>query len=206
VPASARSARSDDGVAVKQVPDEFLLTSAAIAATLIGLLLLGGFFYLETGFRRASTIAAVGGPFLRATTRLTLLLYAMVLGISLGLVVLRRPWLTALYLVLGVAILAALVEWTRCYRALRRVLPIPRASPWITWSAIAVTLAWPWAVDGWSPDREPMTTAVLFAGALALMSTADLLLRSFDLAGWERTARDPPAPDEMSGEPPDPSS
>jgi hypothetical protein len=190
---------------VKPVPDEFLLTSAAIAATLIGLLLLGGFFYLETGFRRASTIAAVGGPFLRATTRFTLLLYAMVLGISLGLVVLRRPWLTALYIVLSVALVAALVEWTRCYRALRKVLPIPRASPWITWSAITVTLVWPWAVDGWRPDREAMTATVLFAGALALLSTADLLLRSFDLVGWERVARDPPAPDEKSGGPPDPS-
>jgi hypothetical protein len=30
---------------------------------------------------------------------------------------------------------------------------------------------------------------VLLAGALALMSTADLLLKSFDLANWERAAR-----------------
>jgi hypothetical protein len=111
---------------VNPVPDSFLLTTASIAATLIGLLLLGTFFYVETGFRRATQIAPLGAPFLRATTRFTLLLYLLVLAISLGEVVLRRPWMLALYGAVGLALLASMVAWVQAYRDLSRVLPIPQ--------------------------------------------------------------------------------
>jgi hypothetical protein len=180
---------------VNTVSDSFLLTTAGIAATLIGLLLLGGFFYLETGLRRAETVAPAGGPFLRATTKLTLMLYVIVLALSLGLVVLRPVWLGALYGVLAAALLAALVDWTLRYRDLRRVLPIPRSSPWITWPVMLAVLVLPWVVDGWEPSREAMTATALLAGAFGLMSTADLLLTSFDLASWEAAARRAVRPD-----------
>lgn len=171
------------------VPEGFLLAVAGIAATLIGLLLLGAFFYVETGFRRATEVASQGGPFLRATTKLTLLLYSLVLGISLGLVVIRPVPLAVVYAALGLALLRALVEWSLRYRDLRRVLPIPRESPWIMWPAVGILLALPWAMDGWEPSREAMTWTLLGAGALAVMSTAGLVLTSFDLASWERTAQ-----------------
>jgi hypothetical protein len=174
---------------VNAVPDEFLLTTAAIAATLIGLLLLGGFFYVETGLRRATTLGAAAGPFLRSTTKFTLSLYALVLGLSLGLVVLRPGWVAVLHGLLSILALIALAEWTSRYAELRRVVPIPRSSPWVTWPVILGTLALPWVIGGWTPAREAMTWTVLLAGALALMSTADLLLKSFDLANWERAAR-----------------
>lgn len=170
------------------VQDGFLLAVAGIAATLIGLLLLGAFFYVETGFRRATTVAPQGGPFLRATTKLTLLLYSLTLGLSLGLVVLRAVPLLVLYAMLSVALLRTLIEWTMRYRDLREVLPIPRESPWIMWPAVVVMLILPWGVDGWEPSREAMTWTLVGCGALAVMSTAGLVLTSFDLVSWESTA------------------
>lgn len=71
-----------------------LLTIAQIAATLIGLLLVGVLFYLETGFRAAPSAGLQAQSFLRATTKLIVLLYSMVLGLSLGLFALDPLWLT----------------------------------------------------------------------------------------------------------------
>jgi hypothetical protein len=181
---------------VNPVPDSFLLTTASIAATLIGLLLLGTFFYVETGFRRAAQIAPLGAPFLRATTRFTLLLYLLVLAISLGEVVLRRPWMLALYGAVGLALLASMVAWVQAYRDLSRVLPIPRSSPWIVSPAIVGMLALPFVLDGWEPGREALTWTLLIAGLLAIMSTTDMLLTSFDLARLEQMANQPVDADE----------
>jgi hypothetical protein len=130
-----------------------------------------------------------------------LLLYSLVLGLSLGMVVLKPAPLAVLYVVLGLALLRALLEWSLRYRDLRRVLPIPRESPWITWPAVVVLLALPWTVDGWLPSREAMTWTLLGIGALAVTSTAGLVLTSFDLAHWDRTveANTPPSVDERLG-------
>ena len=107
------------------VSDGFLFTDAQIAATLLGLLLLGGFFYLESGFRDAGTVKAQGAPFLRATTKFTMLLYALVVSIALGLVVLRPIWVLSIYAVLSLGLIRALLEWTRRYRELGATLPCP---------------------------------------------------------------------------------
>lgn len=174
---------------MNQVTDEFLLATAQIAATLVGLLLLGGFFYLETGLSRARAMGAAGEGFLRATIKFTLLLYALVLLLSLGLVVLRPSWLVAGFVLVSLALLRALVEWTLRYRDLRRVVPLPRDATWLTWVTTAVVIGLPWVLGGLSPGREDLVWSLLLAGALALQSTAGLLLTSFDLAKLEQAAR-----------------
>jgi hypothetical protein len=174
---------------VGPVSDEFLLTTASIAATLVGLLLLGGFFYLETGLNRAAALGSVGKGFLRATVKFTLLLYSLVLVVSLGSVVLRPGWLAVAFAAVSLAYLASLLEWTARYRELRRVVSIPWESTWLTWAVSAVLLVLPWAVGGLVPDRGALTWSLLLAGALALQSTAGLLLTSFDLAELDEDAR-----------------
>lgn len=178
------------------VSDDFLLALAQIAATLLGLLLVGGLFFLETGFRDAATLSARGGPFLRATTKFTMLLFAFVLTLSLGLVALSRGWVLVAYAVLGAALVRALAGWTRCYRELRRSVPIPRDSPWLAWPVTLGMLSLPWILGGGRPGREGMTSMLLLAGVLALASTANLLLTTFDLSEWERAAG---GPDEKHG-------
>jgi hypothetical protein len=180
---------------VSQVTDEFLLAVAQIAATLVGLLLLGGFFYLETGLSRTRTVGPAGEAVLRATVKLTLMLYTLVLVLCLGLVVLRPPWVVGLFVLVALALVRAAAEWTLRYRELRRVIPAPRESTWLVWSVITVLLAVPWALGGTVPGRDALVWSLLLAGALAVQSTAGLLLTTFDLARLEELARRGSAPE-----------
>lgn len=170
------------------IPDTLLLTTAQIAATLIGLLLAGVFFYLETGFRRLKA----GGPeaqFLKAAAKLIVLLYSVVLGLSLGLIVLRPLWVTVLLAVLGLAVVAGLVEWTLRSRSLsREVRKAARIQPWLAWPVVVIPLALPWLIGGWGPSREAFTWTILLTGAVAFMNTASLVLLAFDLTAIERAA------------------
>jgi hypothetical protein len=175
---------------VHEVTDEFLLAVAQIAATLIGLLLLGGFFYLETGLSRAKTVGPAGERVLRATVKLTLVLYTLVLVLALGLVVLRPGWSLAAFVLVALWLVRAELEWTARYRELRAVVPIPRESTWLVWGVTAVVLAVPWVTGDPVPGREAMTWSLLLAGGLALQSTAGLLLTTFDLTRLEEAAQE----------------
>lgn len=135
-----------------------LLTIAQIAATLIGLLLVGVLFYLETGFRAAPTAGPQAQSFLGATTKLIVLLCSMVLGLSLGLIALNPLWLTVLFMLLSLAIVVGLVQWTRRSRELSPVLrQAVRIHPWVAWPAFLLFLGLPWVLDGWLPGREALT-------------------------------------------------
>ena len=174
------------------VSEGLLLTVAQIAATLIGLLLVGMFFYIETGFRRLTTVQAEAGAFLRATTKLVLLLYALVLAVSLALVAFDPLVVTALYLLLSVAVLAALAEMTVRARQLPRAVRRRHAAAWRVWPPTLIALALPALTGGWPLAAPALTDAVFLVGALAFFLTGGLLLFAFDLAGVERLAAEDP--------------
>jgi hypothetical protein len=78
---------------VREVSDQFLLNMAEVSGTLIGLFFVGVFFYVETGLRHLDpALRDVFVPYLRAGTRIVLLLFALPLGLSLTLVVLGPGW------------------------------------------------------------------------------------------------------------------
>jgi hypothetical protein len=174
---------------LRPIPDALLLTTAQIAATLIGLLLVAVFFYLETGFRRLSTVGPEALPFLKATAQLIVLQYSMVLGLSLGLVALQPLWVTLLFLALSLGIVVGLVDWTRWGRALssdlRRAV---RIRPLLAWPIVLIPLALPVVLGGWEPDRDALSTSLFLEGAVAFGNTVSLLLLAFDLAAIERAA------------------
>jgi hypothetical protein len=174
---------------LRPIPDALLLTTAQIAATLIGLLLVAVFFYLETGFRRLSTVGPEALPFLKATAQLIVLQYSMVLGLSLGLVALQPLWVTLLFLALSLGIVVGLVDWTRWGRALssdlRRAV---RIRPLLAWPIVLIPLALPFVLGGWEPDRDALSTSLFLEGAVAFGNTVSLLLLAFDLAAIERAA------------------
>jgi hypothetical protein len=86
---------------MRQVSDAFLLNMAEISATLIGLFLVGVFFYIETGLRRWERARQVVVPYLRAGTRITLIFFAIPLGLSLALVALEPFWARVLFVPLS---------------------------------------------------------------------------------------------------------
>src|SRR5919106_2494952 len=95
---------------MRQVSDAFLLNMAEVSATLIGLFLVGVFFYVETGLRRWDRARAAFEPYLRAGTRITLIVFAIPLGLSLALVALELFWARLLFVVLSLLLIAANVD------------------------------------------------------------------------------------------------
>jgi hypothetical protein len=96
--------------ALEPVSDSFLLNLAEVSATLIGLFLVGVFFYVETGFRRLEHVRGVMEPYVRAGTRIVLILYALPLGLSLTLVVLGPNWNRVLFALFSLMLLAANID------------------------------------------------------------------------------------------------
>lgn len=116
------------------ITDSLLLVTAVIAATLIGLLLVAVFFYLETGFRRLTAVGAEARLFLKATAKLLVFQYSMVVGLSLALVALRPLWVAVVFILLSIAIVAGVVEWFLRARSLAGdVQRAVHIQPWLVW-------------------------------------------------------------------------
>ena len=98
---------------MQQVSDAFLLTIAEVSATLIGLFIVGVFFYIDTGLRQLHDIPDVVAPYIRAGTRIVLVLYAIPLGLSLTLVVLEPIWTRLLFALLSLVLVAANLDTAR---------------------------------------------------------------------------------------------
>jgi hypothetical protein len=175
---------------VREVSDSFLLNMAEVSATLTGLFLVGVLFFVETGFRRLGQAREIFEPYLRAGTRIVLLLYALPLSLSLTLVVLGMNWNRALFAVLSVLLLAANVDSVGRIRAVARVTSskVLVANELLGTAAVLVLVAIPWILGGLHPTREDLTWAILLSFASAFVSVGALVLAVFDTATYETPA------------------
>ncbi len=167
---------------MKEVSDAFLLGLSEVVATLIGFLLVAMFFYIDR--RRDQELAAAwerGSPYLRAGVTMVLLLYALALAVSLGLVVLETRWVVVVFAVMSVAVVISGIDVTRRHRDLTAVAHIRGTSPWLVWAVLAVVLLAPWIAGAFQPGRSELTIAALLAGAFAFANTVGFLLSAFDL-------------------------
>ena len=151
----------------------FLLSVAEIAATLIGLLLVGAFFYVETGLRRLGPAREAATSYLRAGTRIVLVLYGMTLALSLSLVALESIWARVFFAVLSLLLLAANITTSLRIRALAK-LTRSRAvlvNDVVSSAGILALVAIPWALGGLHPTREDLTWAILLSLATGFLCT-----------------------------------
>jgi hypothetical protein len=177
---------------VRPVSDVFLLSVAEIAATLIGLLLVGAFFYVETGLRRLGPAREAATSYLRAGTRIVLVLYGMTLALSLSLVALESIWATVFFAVLSLRLLAANVTTSLLIRALAK-LTRSRAvlvNDVVSSAGILALVAIPWVLGGLHPTREDLTWAILLSLATGSSVPAPWSYRSSTSPRW----RLPPGP------------
>lgn len=176
---------------MRPVSDAFLLNVAEVSATLIGLFLVGVFFYVETGFRRLEQRGEVLEPYFKSSTRIVLLLYAIPLFLSLTLVALDPVWNRLLFLLLSVMLVAAnvdtvlrMLEQARTTRS--TVLLVNEALGTLL---VAILVLIPWILGGFHPSREDLTWAILLAFAAGFLSIGALMLSVFD-AGRPEAAGD----------------
>jgi enamine deaminase RidA (YjgF/YER057c/UK114 family) len=167
------------------VTEGLLLGIAGVSATVVGLFLVGAFFYVEAGMRQQDGQArAAMQPYMRAGTRIVMLLFALALFLSLALAALDLSWARALYVVLTLLVVVANVETALRVRSVRlpgqpRTLLLNEIVGTIGVVLIAVL---PWVLGGWRPGREELTLAALLALGTAFVSVGAMALSAFDVA------------------------
>ena len=175
---------------MREVSDAFLLNMAEISAALIGLFLVGVFFYMETGLRRAGPARAVFEPYLRSGTRITFIVFAFPIGLSLALVALEPVWARVLFALLSLILLAANVDSAVRVRGVAKVtgsiaLLVNEVVTTIVATAILVT---PWALGGLHPTREDLAWAILLSFAAGFLSIGAVVISAFDIARLDAAA------------------
>lgn len=169
---------------MRRVPDAFLLNMAEVSATLIGLFLVGVFFYIETGFRRLDHAQEVFQRYLRAGTRITLIVFAIPLGLSLTLVALEPFWARVLFVLLSLLLVVANVDSALRIRGVARVTGSTAllVNEVVTTAVALVIVVLPWALGGLHPTREDLAWAILLSFAAGFLSIGATVMTAFDMA------------------------
>jgi hypothetical protein len=175
---------------MREVSDEFLLNMAEVSAALIGLFMVGVFFFADTGFRRLHQARGIVEPYFRASTRIVLVVYALPLGLSLSLVVLQLSWSRVLVALLSLLLLAANLDTAARIRAVARATGSTAllVNELVGTAAVVVIVALPRVLGGLHPTREDLTWTILLAFATGFTSISALVLFVLDLAGFEAGA------------------
>ena len=176
---------------MRQVSDAFLLNMAEVSASLIGLFLVGVFFYVETGLRRSGRAREVFEPYLRAGTRITLIVFSIPIGLSLALVVLELAWARALFVLLSLLLLAANVDSVVRIRGVARVTGSTAllVNEVVTSAVALLMIVTPWALGGLHPTREDLAWAILLSFAAGFLSIGATVMSAFDIARLETAVR-----------------
>jgi hypothetical protein len=172
---------------MRDVSDGFLLNMAEVSASLIGLFLVGVFFYVETSFRWSSAASDVVEPYFRASTRIVSILYSIPLVLPLTLVILAPLWTRILLVVLSLGLVVANLDTAARIRAVARVtgstaLLVNEIAGSV---AVVVIVTEPWILGGFHPLREDLTWAILLSFATGFASICALVLSAFDIAKVE---------------------
>lgn len=166
---------------MRPISDAFLLNMAEVSATLIGLFLVGVFFDVGGGLRRWELVRGVVEPYLRAATRVTLIVFAIPLGLSLTLVALEPFWARGLFVLLSLLLFVANVDTATRIRGLAKVTG-SRAlvvNEVVTDAMSVIIVATPWVLGGLHPTREHLTWAILLAFAAGFLSMGATVMSAF---------------------------
>jgi hypothetical protein len=168
----------------------FLLNMAEVSGALVGLFLVGIFYFIETGMERLERSRVVLERYFRASTRIVLILFAFPLLLSLTLIVLQLVWSRWLFAVLSIVLITANVDTALRIRGVARTtrsLSLFLNEVVGTLGVVLIVVV-PWALGGLHPTREDLTWSILVAFATAFLSICVLVLTAFDLPRFEANA------------------
>ena len=176
---------------MRPVTDAFLLNMAEVSATLIGLFFVGVFFYVDSGLRRLEHVRAVFEPYLRAGTRITLIVFAIPLSLSLSLVALDLVWSRILFVLLSLTLIAANVDTLVRIGAAARATGsrLFLANEIFATALTIILIVLPWVLGGLRPTREDLTWAILLSFAAGFLSICATVMSVFDMSRLESVER-----------------
>ncbi|MBG6068934.1 hypothetical protein [Micromonospora ureilytica] len=165
---------------MREVNEEFLVGLAEIAATLFGTFLVGVFFYLDSGQRRARQSGA--DRYVRSGVRGVFLLTGLPLVVPLALANLDPIWGTLAFVVLGALLVAASADSLfRILRSRSSRLSIALAvNEAVSSVAVLFIIATPWVLGGWLPPPSAFVPSLVLALGSAFLSTVALVMTLFD--------------------------
>jgi predicted enzyme related to lactoylglutathione lyase len=151
----------------------------------------GVFFYVESGLRRLDRAREVFEPYLRAGTRITLIVFAFPIGLSITLVVLEPVWSRVLFALLSIMLLVANVDTAvRIRGAAKAARSTALLINEVVTSVVAlVFVVIPWALGGLHPTREDLTWAILLSFVAGFLSIGAVVMSAFDIARFEAAGR-----------------
>ena len=192
---------------MREVSDDFLLNIAEVSSALVGLFLVGVFFYMETVTRRPAVVRRVEAPYIKASTQIVLILYAIPIGLSLSLVVLEPIWSRLLFIVLSILLVAANIDTiTRLRRMVSNIGSRLLVATEIVGSiGVVVLVLVPWILGGLEPSRGDLTWAILISFGTGFLSVCAIVLTAFDFVTSDLEPEEPekPAPEPSAPKPVD---
>jgi hypothetical protein len=188
---------------VREVSDEFLLNIAEVSSALVGLFLVGVFFYMEIVAHRSAVIRKVEVPYIKASTQIVLVLYALPIGLSLTLVVLEPIWSRLLFLILSILLVAANIDTVSRFRRLAFVIrsPFLVVTEVVGTAAVVALVALPWLLGGLEPSRGDLTWAILISLGTGFLGVCAMILTAFDIAAIDRESPDDSVPTPETNDP-----
>ncbi|MFF0154841.1 hypothetical protein [Micromonospora sp. NPDC005203] len=165
---------------MREVDEEFLVGLAEIAATLFGTFLVGVFFYLDSGQRRARQSGA--DRYVRSGVRGVFLLTGLPLVVPLALANLDPIWGALVFAVISALLVAASAD--SAFRILRNrescksiALAVNEVISGLAALLIAVT---PWVLGGWIPPPSAFVPSLVLALGCGFLSTVALVMTLFE--------------------------
>ena len=178
---------------MREVSDAFLLNVAEVTAAFVGLFLVGIFFFVETGLHRGRGDDEAVAAYFRSGTRITLIVFAIPLLLSMTLVAMDAVWSHLLFAALSLLLIAANVDSVRRIRAASGEMRAPSLTivEAIGTAAVVLIVTLPWILGGIDPSREELAWAIMLAFATGFLSVSAIVLSAFDLTR--------PAPENRAG-------
>jgi hypothetical protein len=164
---------------MREVSDQFLLNVAEVSATLVGLFLVGVFFFVETGFRGRQREALE--PYFRSGTRIVLIVFSIPILLSLTLVAMKPVWSHLLFAVLSLLLIAANVDSFRRVWGVADTSPALLINELLGTAAAVLIVVLPWILGGIDPSREDLTWSIVLAFATGFLSVSALVLSAYDV-------------------------
>ncbi|MBQ1026480.1 hypothetical protein [Micromonospora sp. C95] len=178
-----------ESVAMREIGDEFFVTMAEVAGTLIGTFLIGIFFYLDSDLHKTRRGAAAADRYLRSGVRWVFLVLAVPLIVSLTFAGLEPIWGALTFIALSVLLVAATADTThrilaRGSSAISTAFVVNEVT---STAAVVVLVALPWVLGGWVPPPSAFVPSLLLALGSGFFSTVALVMTLFGPARQDDT-------------------
>jgi hypothetical protein len=181
---------------MREISDVFLLNVAEVSSALVGLFIVGVFLYVETGVRRGGAVRTeLEASYIRASTQIVIILYAIPIGLSLTLVAMELIWSRLLLLILSILLVVTNVDTVRRVRQLTQAhaSPMLLATELIGTAGVVLIITLPWILGGLEPSSEDLTWAILLSFATGFIGIWAMVLTAFDMGRREAVEQIPPA-------------